>query len=88
MIDHAVYLLLALCWLATLAFLLFAEHRQWARYKELTEFHRTERSELLDRLMARNYGEYKSADALQEITKRELDLTRLPDMADMEEIGQ
>ncbi len=90
--QMAVIALVALCWLATLAFFFWAEHRQWRRYKELTEHHRDERSELLDRIMSRNWAEYKSAENLEAITKAELAAAgphvypQLPDP--IEEYGQ
>jgi len=58
---------------AGFAFFVHAErcHRAWLR--EVLEYDRRERQQLLDRIMARNYYELKSTEALTEVTQAELD---------------
>jgi len=62
-------LLLFLCWFLAQVFLLYETRQHWKRVTELLEYERSERSNLLDRLMARDFGQYKTAEALSEATK-------------------
>jgi len=61
------------CWFAAMVFLLYETRQHWKRVVELLDYERKERAQLLDRLMARDFGQYKTAEALETITREELD---------------
>lgn len=53
------------CWLATMVFLFIHDRAHWNRVKVLMDKSKAERDSLLDRLMARDFSEFKQADALE-----------------------
>jgi hypothetical protein len=61
------------CWLVTFSSLLIMIWQHWSVVETLLESERFERAQLLDRLMAKDFSQYKTADALSEITRRELE---------------
>jgi hypothetical protein len=60
------------CWLMTSVFLLYETRQHWKRVNELLEHERLERAQLLDRLMARDFAQFKTAESLVEVTREEL----------------
>jgi len=64
-----VVILLFVAWFLAQIFLLYEIRQNWRRVMELLEFERAERAMLLDRIMARDFGQYKTAEALGDAAK-------------------
>jgi len=58
------------CWLVTMAFLFLHDRAHWNRVKVLILEFKEERDSLLDRLMARDFTEFKQADVIEKQLKQ------------------
>jgi hypothetical protein len=54
------------CWFVTLVFLFIRDRSHWERVYVLIEQSRADRERLLDRIMARDFAQYKQADLIEQ----------------------
>lgn len=78
----------AACWIATLFFLFWRDHLQWKRIYDLLQESRADRKELIDRLMARDFAQYKQAELIaQHLAQQPQDVEVEPDDFDLSDVG-
>ena len=76
------------CWVAAMLFLFWRDYLQWQRVYGLLEAAYQERRDLLDRLMARDFVQFKQADLIeQHISRPEPRQDVTPEDFDLSDVG-
>lgn len=79
------------CWVAAVLFTFWRDTVQWKRLYELMAESRTDRQELLDRLMARDFVQFKQAELVERhvdnVAKTEGSAELRPEDLDLSDVG-